>query len=81
MPICLSNSVDLPSFESRLLKSLSKIRLRLDSRFPSVFVTKARNAQSTDLALTVMVRRPEERDSVSVEVNRFLSEAMSGLGH
>jgi small conductance mechanosensitive channel len=76
VPVSISGNVDLPTFESELLKSLSKIRMRLDPRFPPVLATKARSAQTTDLMLTVMIRRPEDRDSIAVEVNRRLSEVL-----
>jgi small conductance mechanosensitive channel len=76
VPITLPGSVDLPAFESDMLKALSRLRLRLDPRYPPVFTLKARSPQSTDLVLTVMVRRPEDRDSVLSEVNLRLSETM-----
>jgi small-conductance mechanosensitive channel len=84
VPITLPGSVDLAWFESEMLKSLMKIRVRLDRRFPPVFTTTSRSAQSSDLHLTVMVRRPEDRDPVLAEVNTRLSEtlerARSGSG-
>lgn len=76
VPITLPGSVDLPSFESDMMKALSKLRLRLDQRYPPVFTTKSRTTQATDLVLTVMVRRPEDRDAIHAEVNLRLTEAM-----
>ncbi len=76
VPITLPGSVDLPSFESEMMKALSHLRLRLDRRYPPVFTLKSRSAQSTDLHLTVMVRRPEDRDPVLAEVNLRLTETM-----
>lgn len=76
IPISVAANVDIAPLESEILKSLSKLRLRLDKRFPPVLATKARTAQSTDLVLTVMIRRPEERDSVLVEVNKRIHDAM-----
>jgi small conductance mechanosensitive channel len=69
IPITLAGSIDLPTFENDILKALAKIRIRLDQRYPPVFTTKSRSTQSTDLVLTVMVRRPEDRDPVLTEVN------------
>jgi small conductance mechanosensitive channel len=74
VPVSLGGTVDLATFESELLKSLGKIRTRLDPRFPPVLATKARSAQATDLVLTVMIRRPEDRDSIAAEVNKRISE-------
>jgi len=76
VPISLPGSVDLPLFESDMMKVLSKMRLRLDRRYPPVFTTKARSTQTADLVLTVMVRRPEDRDAVLAEVNVRLTEAI-----
>jgi len=79
IPVSLGASVDLPTFESELLKSLTKLRLRLDPRFPPVLTTKSRTAQSTDLALTLMLRRPEDREAITVEVNKRLAELLERL--
>ncbi len=76
IPISLSGNVDLPAFESELRKSLSKLRMRLDRQFPPVLTTKARTPQSTDLVLIVMLRRPEDRDTVTVDVNKRVAEVI-----
>ena len=76
IPISLSGNVDLPAFESDLLKTLSKLRTRLDPRFPPVLTTKARSTQSTDLMLTLMLRRPEERDAITLEANKRVTEVL-----
>lgn len=76
IPVSISGNVDLPAFESGLLKSLSKLRMRLDPRFPPVLTTKARSPQSTDLTLTLMLRRPEDRDSITLEANKRLTEVL-----
>jgi small conductance mechanosensitive channel len=76
IPISLGSNVDLALFESELRKSLSKLRTRMDRRFPPVLTTKARTPQATDLTLIVMLRRPEDRDAVTVEVNKRLTEVL-----
>ncbi|MGA9839962.1 MAG: mechanosensitive ion channel domain-containing protein [Thermoplasmata archaeon] len=76
LPVAISGNVDLPAFESELLKSLSKLRTRLDPRFPPVLTTKARTPQSTELILTLMIRRPEDRDAITAEVNKRLTEVL-----
>jgi small conductance mechanosensitive channel len=75
-PISISGNVDLPTFESELRKSLAKLRLRLDRRFPPVLTTRARTPQSTDLSLIVMLQTPEDRDAVTLEVNKRLTEVL-----
>jgi small-conductance mechanosensitive channel len=76
VPITLPASVDLARAENEILKSLAKLRLRLDKRFPPTIVIKARTDRSVDLVLTVMIRRPEERDSILAEVNRRVHDAL-----
>jgi len=76
IPVSISGNVDLPAFESDLLKTLSKLRTRLDRRFPPVLTTKVRTPQSTDLTLILMLRRPEDRDTITVEANKRLTEVL-----
>lgn len=76
VPVTVGSEVDLPSFESELIKSLSKLKLRLDPRFPPVLTTRTQTQQSTDLLLTIMVRRPEEREALMVEVNQRVAETL-----
>jgi small conductance mechanosensitive channel len=76
VPITIPSSTELASFENLMLKALSRMRTRLDRRYPPVFTVKSRNAQSTDLLLTLMVRRPEDRDPVLAEVNLRVTETM-----
>jgi small conductance mechanosensitive channel len=76
VPVTIGGNVDLAAFESELLKSLSKLKTRLDPRFPPVLTTKSRTTQSTDLVLTVMLRRPEDRDAITAEANKRLSELL-----
>jgi small conductance mechanosensitive channel len=76
VPITIGGNVDLPSLESELLKSLSKLRTRLDPRFPPVLSTKARSAQSSDLVLTLMLRRPEDREAIIADANKRVTEVL-----
>jgi small conductance mechanosensitive channel len=76
IPISVPGNRDIAPLESEVLKSLGKLRQRLDKRFPPVLTTKARTAQSTDLVLTVMIRRPEDRDTLLVEVNKRVHDAI-----
>ena len=80
VPFSVRGSVDLARLESDLRKSLGKLRLRLDARFPPVLTTRARTALSTDLALTVMIRQPEDRDAITAEVGKRISEVVSLSG-
>jgi small-conductance mechanosensitive channel len=75
-PISVPASADLPRLENEILKSLVKLRVRLDKRFPPSLAVTARTDQSMDLVLTVMIRRPEERDAILAEVNRRVHDAL-----
>jgi small-conductance mechanosensitive channel len=79
IPVSISGSIDLPAFESDLLKSLGKLRMRLDPRFPPVLATQARSPQSTDLTLTLMLRRPEDRGAITLEANKRMTEVLERL--
>ena len=76
VPITLPSSVDIAVFEADMLKTLGKLRVRLDRRYPPVFTVKSRSSQSTDLVLTIMIRRPEDRDPVLTEVNLRLTDVI-----
>jgi small-conductance mechanosensitive channel len=79
VPITVRSTVDLPAFESALLKSLAKLRSRLDPRFPPVLATKARSTQSTDLTLTLMIRRAEDRDAILGEASKRIAEVTAAV--
>jgi small-conductance mechanosensitive channel len=76
IPIAIGSGIDLASFENALLKSINKLKLHLDKRFPPLLSTKARGTQSTDLVLTVMIERPEQRDQITTEINKRVAEIM-----
>ena len=76
IPVSIGPDVDLATFESDLIRSLAKLKLRLDARFPPILATKARSAQSTDLVLTLMLRRPEEREALTLDVNQRVAETL-----
>lgn len=79
IPVTLPASVDLPAFESGLLKSLAKLRARLDRRFPPVVTTRARTPQATDLTVTLMLQRPEDRDVLAAEANKRIAETLERI--
>jgi len=76
IPIVIGSGIDLAAFESNVLKNFNKLRLHLDKRFPPVLTIKSRTPQSTELALTIMILRPEQRDTIVTEVNKRISEVM-----
>ncbi|HUI38951.1 MAG TPA: hypothetical protein VLY85_04900, partial [Thermoplasmata archaeon] len=79
VPFSIGGNVDLPAFESELLKSFGKLRSRLDPRFPPILTTKARTPTTTDITLTLMLRRPEDRDAIANEANKRFTEVLHRL--
>jgi small conductance mechanosensitive channel len=79
IPIVIGSGIDLAAFESNVLKNFNKLRLHLDKRFPPVLTIKSRTPQSTELALTIMILRPEQRDTIVTEVNKRISEVMKTM--
>jgi hypothetical protein len=75
IPVSIGGNVDLAAFEGAVLRSLSKLRTRLDRRFPPVITTRSRSPISTELTVTVMIRRPEDREAITLEVNKRVIEA------
>ena len=76
IPITLGSGLDLPAFESDLRRSMAKLRPRLDPRFPPLISTRSRGKLSTDLALTLLIRQPQDRDMVTSEANRRIFEVL-----
>ncbi len=79
IPITVRSDIDLPAFESAVLKSVNKLKTSLDSRFPPVMTMRAKGAQSTDLSLSIMVSRPEQRDAITAEVNKRVAEIVDAM--
>lgn len=77
--VTLPGNVDLAAFEGAMVRSLSKLRSRLDRRFPPVVTTRARTALSTEAVVTVMIRRPEDREAITLEVNKRVTEVRGKL--
>lgn len=80
IPLTVGSQIDLAAFESAALKSISKLRLHLDRRFPPVLTTRSRTPQSTELTLTVMIMRPEERDAIVTEINNRVFKVIETMG-
>jgi small conductance mechanosensitive channel len=79
IPIAVSGDVDLAEFERAIYKSCSRIRLHLDERFPPVLSVKSRGPQSSELLLTLMIKAPEKKDAVVLEMNTKIAEILDRL--
>ncbi len=74
VPIVVNSEIDVPAFESEVLKSMNKLRYHFDDRFPPILSLVSRNRQSTELVLNLMIRNPEKRDAIINEVNKRIEE-------
>ncbi|MEM2889729.1 MAG: mechanosensitive ion channel family protein [Candidatus Hadarchaeum sp.] len=74
VPITIGSGIDLPQFESEVLKACNKIRKYLDERFPPVLTVKSRNQRSLSLVLALMVKEPDKKNEIIDEINRKISE-------
>ncbi len=79
IPMVVGGTVDLPAFESALMKSCAKLRLRLDDRYPPSLNVRSRTAQSAELVLTVMIRDPAERDAIVAEIKKRIAETIARM--
>ena len=74
VPITISSDVDLPGFESEVLKACNKMRRYLDDRFPPVLTVKGRGKKYVDLVLALMVKAPSKKNEIISNVNQKISE-------
>jgi small conductance mechanosensitive channel len=64
IPIMISNDIPLASFESEVLHSCNKLKHHLDERFPPILTVKNREARTTELMLTLIIKEPEKKDAI-----------------
>lgn len=74
VPIAIGGQVDLPAFESRLIKAINKFKLHLDERFPPILTLKRREKNFYELVLTLMIKDPSRKDEITTEINRKIAE-------
>lgn len=79
VPVVVGSDVDLAEFESEVMKSLGKLQVHLDKRFPPMFTVKTRGAQSTELTLLLYIQSPEERDVMLAEVNKRITATVESI--
>jgi len=74
VPISIRTSINLPEFESELLKASNKMKRYLDHRFPPVLTVKERGSRSVTLVLTLMVQDPSKKNRIIAEISKKISE-------
>ena len=74
VPIMISNEIPLAGFESGILRSCHKLKHLLDERFPPILTVKNREAKTTELTLTLMIKDPETKDTIVSTITSKVSE-------
>jgi small conductance mechanosensitive channel len=74
VPLSISSNINLPEFESEVLKACNRMRRYLDERFPPILTVKGRDKRSVGLVLTLMVKEPSKKNEIIEEINRKISE-------
>ena len=74
VPILISNDIPLAGFESNILRSCNKLKHHLDERFPPILAVKNREAKTTELTLTLMIKEPERKDAIVSTITGKVSE-------
>jgi small conductance mechanosensitive channel len=74
VPIMIRNEIPLADFESNVLRSCHKLKHLLDERYPPILTVKNREAKSTELTLTLMIKEPEKKDAIVSSIKKKVSE-------
>ena len=74
IPIMISSEITLADFESNTLRSCHKLRHLLDERFPPILTVKNRDAKTTELVLTLMIKEPGTKDAIVSTITSKVSE-------
>jgi small conductance mechanosensitive channel len=80
VPITIGKDINLPEFESEVLKTCNKMRPYLDERFPPVLTVRGRDKKSIWLVLTLMVKEPSKKDEIIREINQKIVEIEDKMG-
>lgn len=74
IPIAFSGQMDVPEFESKVIRAINKFKLHLDERFPPILAVKKREHNYFEMVLTLMIREPSKKDEITAEINNRISE-------
>ncbi len=79
IPIIIGREIDLPEFESEVLKSCNKLKMYFDERFPPILTVKRREEKSIELALTLMLKEADKKDAIVSEINQRVKEILEAM--
>lgn len=74
VPMTISSRINLPAFESEVLKTCNRMKMYLDERFPPILTVKGRDWRSIELVLTLMVKEPSKKNEIIKEINQKIAE-------
>lgn len=76
IPIIVSPDIDLPEFESAVLRACNKLKMYWDEHFPPLLMIKSRDVSNLRLELELMVNNPDKKEKVSAEINAKIMEIL-----
>lgn len=79
IPIIIPTDINLPEFESAILRACNKLKMHWDEHLPPLLLTKARDASNIRLELELMVNSPEKKERVTAEMNQKIMEILQEL--
>lgn len=79
IPIIISKEIDLPEFESEVLKSCNKLKMYFDERFPPILTVRRRDEKSIELTLTLMIKEADKKDEIVSEINQRVKEILASM--
>jgi len=79
IPIIIPTDIDLPEFESAVLRACNKLKMHWDEHLPPLLLTKARDESSIRLELELMVNSPDKKEKVTAEMNSKIMEILQEL--
>jgi len=81
IPIAFSGNVEVPEFESKVIRAINKFKIHLDERFPPVLTVKKRMNNYFEMVLTLMIREPSKKEEITAEINRKIAELTDAMKH
>jgi small-conductance mechanosensitive channel len=76
IPIIIPTGIDLPEFESAILKACNKLKMHWDEHLPPLLLTKARDENNIRMELELMVNSPDKKEKVTAEMNAKIMEIL-----
>lgn len=79
IPMVIGNEIALPEFESEVIKSCNKLKQHLDPRFPPIMTVKKREAKTSEITLTLMIKEPGMKEVITSEINSRIAKIIEKM--